>query len=178
MRFFQMLLHAWQDLLKAPSSTLANVLVIGVALSIPTVGYGLAKSVNELSFALEHKPHINIYISPEISPADIQVIEGELNFTNGIKNKDPGRDPVIELRALKSNDGTVLSISDNGIGIDMDKYGDKLFGMYKTFHNNPDARGIGLYITKNQIEAMQGKISVTSEVGKGSTFNIYFNENT
>ncbi len=98
-------------------------------------------------------------------------------ITNGIKYKEPSRDPIIELRAMKIKGYTVLSISDNGIGIDLDKYGDKLFGMYKTFHNNPDARGIGLYITKNQIEAMNGKVAVTSEVGQGTTFNIYFNEN-
>jgi chemotaxis protein histidine kinase CheA len=48
--------------------------------------------------------------------------------------------------------------------------------MYKTFHEHPDARGIGLYITKNQIEAMDGKLTVESTVGKGTTFNIYFNE--
>ena len=45
------------------------------------------------------------------------------------------------------------------------------------FHGNIDARGIGLYITKNQIDAMNGKVTVTSEVGKGTTFNIFFNEN-
>ena len=71
---------------------------------------------------------------------------------------------------------TVLSIADNGLGIDLKKYGDKLFGMYKTFHNHCEARGIGLYITKNQIDAMNGKVEVLSEVGKGTTFNIYFNE--
>jgi len=48
--------------------------------------------------------------------------------------------------------------------------------MYKTFHKNHDSRGIGLFITKNQIEAMGGTIEVKSEVGKGTTFKIYFNE--
>jgi chemotaxis protein histidine kinase CheA len=48
--------------------------------------------------------------------------------------------------------------------------------MYKTFHDNSDARGIGLYITKNQIEAMNGKIMACSKVGMGTTFNIYFND--
>lgn len=51
---------------------------------------------------------------------------------------------------------------------------DKIFGMYKTFHGNKDARGIGLFITKNQIEAMGGKVYVESEVGKGTTFKIHF----
>ncbi len=100
-----------------------------------------------------------------------------MNFiTNAIKYRDPMKKPVIHLTAAPNEDYTILSIKDNGLGIDLEEHGDKLFGMYKTFHSNPDARGIGLYITKNQIEAMNGKITVESEVGKGTTFNIYFNE--
>ncbi|NNE03943.1 MAG: PAS domain S-box protein, partial [Eudoraea sp.] len=97
-------------------------------------------------------------------------------FTNSVKYKDPMRKPVIRISAKKNKKYTIVSITDNGLGIDMEEHGDKLFGMYKTFHNNAEARGIGLYITKNQIEAMNGKIMVDSEVGKGTTFNIYFNE--
>lgn len=62
------------------------------------------------------------------------------------------------------------------MGIDLNRYGGKIFGMYKTFHNNKDARGLGLYIIKNQVEAMGGNITVNSEVNKGATFNVYFNE--
>ena len=102
-----------------------------------------------------------------------------MNFiTNAVKYKDPKRDPEIRLSVKQNNNYIILSIQDNGLGIDLKKYGEKLFGMYKTFHHNSDARGIGLYITKNQIEAMNGKVTVSSEVGKGSTFNIYFNEKT
>ena len=100
-----------------------------------------------------------------------------MNFiTNAVKYKDPDRDPVIRLSTHNKDGYTVLSIEDNGLGIDLKKYGQKLFGMYKTFHHNSDARGIGLYISKNQIDAMNGKVTVSSEVGKGTTFNIYFNE--
>jgi signal transduction histidine kinase len=67
-----------------------------------------------------------------------------------------------------------LEISDNGRGIDLNQYGDKMFGMYKTFHSNPDAKGIGLFITKNQVETMGGSISVTSTVNIGTTFKIKF----
>lgn len=100
-----------------------------------------------------------------------------MNFiTNAVKYKSPKRDPIIKLSTQRNKGYTILSIEDNGLGIDLKKYGDKLFGMYKTFHNNEEARGIGLYITKNQIEAMNGKIVVHSEVNKGTIFNIYFNE--
>jgi len=46
--------------------------------------------------------------------------------------------------------------------------------MYKTFHSHPDARGIGLFITKNQVDALGGNISVESEPDKGSTFLVQF----
>jgi signal transduction histidine kinase len=74
---------------------------------------------------------------------------------------------------FQEEDFTILHIKDNGLGIDMKKYGEKLFGMYKTFHGNKDARGIGLFICKNQIETMGGKIEVDSELGVGTTFKIY-----
>ena len=69
---------------------------------------------------------------------------------------------------------TILEIEDNGIGIDLKKHGKKLFGMYNTFHNNDDAVGIGLFITKNQIESVNGKITVTSKIQKSTSFKIIF----
>ncbi|MAQ42180.1 MAG: hypothetical protein CMH15_14260 [Mesonia sp.] len=68
----------------------------------------------------------------------------------------------------------MLYVQDNGLGINLEDHKKSLFGMYKTFHNHEDSRGIGLFITKNQIEAMGGKIEVESQVDKGSTFKVYF----
>ncbi|WP_223826743.1 PAS domain-containing protein [Flagellimonas sp. S3867] len=96
--------------------------------------------------------------------------------TNAVKYRQPNTSPIISLNAKKQEDSVIFSISDNGLGIDLNRYGNKIFGMYKTFHNNKDARGLGLYIIKNQIEAMGGGITVNSEVDKGTTFNVYFNE--
>lgn len=111
----------------------------------------------------------------QVIPAYIDSIL--MNFiTNSVRYKDPQRDANITLSAKNEEGYTVLSVADNGLGMDLEKYGDKLFGMYKTFHNHCDARGIGLYITKNQIEAMNGKVDVESEVGIGTTFNIYFKD--
>ena len=100
------------------------------------------------------------------------------NFvTNAIKYAHPDRDPVIIFDyAIDEEGNKVLKIKDNGQGIDLKVYGDLLFGMYKTFHKHKDARGIGLHITKNQIEAMKGKVFVESEVGVGTTFKIVFND--
>src|SRR5690606_7766420 len=96
-----------------------------------------------------------------------------LNFlTNAIKYKHPDRIAEIEFVTSYENGNLVLEVKDNGIGIDLRRNGDKIFGMYKTFHNNKDAQGIGLFITKNQIEAMGGRVSVQSEVGRGSVFKV------
>ncbi|MEM9077999.1 MAG: PAS domain-containing protein [Bacteroidota bacterium] len=97
-------------------------------------------------------------------------------MTNSVKYRHPLRTPKITLAATKQENGVTLSVTDNGLGIDLERYGDKIFGMYKTFHNNKDARGLGLYIIKNQIEAMDGYIAVESSVNKGSVFKVFFNE--
>lgn len=105
------------------------------------------------------------------SPAYLESIL--LNFiSNSLKYSHPDRKPIIELSFNKLKNE--LKIKDNGLGIDMKKYGSSLFGMYKTFHKNKDAKGIGLFITKNQIEAMGGKVTVESKVDFGSTFTIEF----
>ncbi|MDF9798462.1 PAS domain S-box-containing protein [Catalinimonas alkaloidigena] len=98
-----------------------------------------------------------------------------LNFlSNALKYRHPKRKPHIKIWTEKQDDYLILSIADNGRGIDLDKYGAKLFGLYKTFHEHQDARGVGLFITKNQIEAMGGKVSVESTINIGTTFRIYF----
>ena len=95
-------------------------------------------------------------------------------FTNSLKYSNPERRLGITITTRVDNSHVWLSFSDNGLGIDLEKYGDKIFGMYKTFHRHKDAKGIGLFITKNQIEAMNGDITVESEINKGTTFHLRF----
>ncbi len=95
-------------------------------------------------------------------------------ITNSIKYKHQDRDPIIEIKTYTKNNNKYLKITDNGRGIDMNLFKDKIFGMYKTFHYNKDAVGIGLFLTKNQVESLDGNISVESEVDKGTTFIIEF----
>ncbi|RQO69400.1 histidine kinase [Pedobacter sp. KBW06] len=95
-------------------------------------------------------------------------------LTNAIKYRSDERRLLISITEEKEDNFVLLSIRDNGSGIDLEKNGNKIFGMYKTFHANKDARGIGLFITKNQVEAMGGKILVESVLGQGSTFKVYF----
>lgn len=93
-------------------------------------------------------------------------------MTNSIKYKASVPDSYLKIYAQTSDTNVILFFEDNGQGIDLEKHGDHLFGMYKTFHNHHDARGVGLFITKNQIESMGGKIEVMSEINKGTTFMI------
>lgn len=98
-----------------------------------------------------------------------------LNFiTNAIKYSSNERDSFLSINSEKKGPYVIISFTDNGIGIDLDLHKKKLFGMYKTFHDNEDARGIGLFITKNQIETIGGKIEVTSKLNKGTTFKVFF----
>lgn len=102
-----------------------------------------------------------------------------LNFlSNAIRYRHPERRPEILLHFYTENKTKVLEIKDNGIGIDLKKNGKKLFGLYKTFTTNPESRGIGLFISKNQIDAMKGKIEVESTINEGTTFQIHFNNVT
>lgn len=94
-------------------------------------------------------------------------------ISNAIRYKHPQRKLIITINLHKQNDKDVIEVSDNGIGIDLIRNADKIFGMYKTFSNNSDARGIGLFITKNQVDAMGGSITVDSIVNVGTTFKIY-----
>ncbi len=95
-------------------------------------------------------------------------------LTNAIKFRSEERPSYVKIRLEKGATETRLSFEDNGLGIDLARHGAKLFGMYKTFHGNKDSKGLGLFITKNHIEAMGGSISVESEVGRGTTFTIKF----
>ena len=114
-------------------------------------------------------------ITVNVVPAYLDSILLNL-FSNAIKYRSLSAPPRLALGCYREEDYVVLTIEDNGQGIDLVRNQAKVFGMYKTFHGNEDARGLGLFITKNQVEAMNGKIEVASEVGVGSTFKVYFSE--
>ncbi len=97
-----------------------------------------------------------------------------LNFiTNAIKYCAADRERVLVISFDATEGFDCISFADNGLGINLEKYGHKLFEMYQTFHTHEDSRGIGLYITHNQVKAMGGRIEVTSELGKGTTFWVF-----
>ncbi len=105
------------------------------------------------------------------NPAYLESILYNL-ISNAIRYSHPERKIIIYLKWITEDDKNYLEISDNGIGIDLVKNGNKIFGLYKTFSSDPSSKGVGLFITKNQIEAMGGSITVSSEPNVGTTFKI------
>lgn len=97
-------------------------------------------------------------------------------ISNAIKYSSPERKSEIKLNSYIQDNWLHVEIRDNGLGIDLVKYGNKLFRLRKTFHNHPNAKGLGLFMTKNQIEAMGGSITVQSTVGEGTTFTLRLNK--
>ncbi|MBL7865986.1 MAG: hypothetical protein JNK10_13980 [Cyclobacteriaceae bacterium] len=94
-------------------------------------------------------------------------------ISNALKYRHPDRSPVILIKTVVSNDEVCLSVEDNGLGIDLKEYGEKLFTLYGRFHSHVDGKGLGLYLVKTHVTAMSGRIAVASEEGRGTTFSVY-----
>ncbi len=92
-------------------------------------------------------------------------------ISNSIKYRHPKRKPVITISSKLTDDSILLSIGDNGLGVDTSQK-ENIFGLYKRFHFHVDGRGIGLYLVKSQIEMLRGKIEVESEINNGTVFRI------
>lgn len=93
-------------------------------------------------------------------------------ISNALKYKSPDRNPIIKINVQKIDDKNLITVSDNGLGIDLKMYKNKIFKIRQVFHEHPDAKGYGLFMLKNQIETMGGKIWVESEPNVGTTFYI------
>lgn len=96
-------------------------------------------------------------------------------LSNSIKYKAEYHAPKIFIESDLEDGKIKITFKDNGLGIDLEKHGHKLFGLNKTFHRHKEAKGVGLFMTKTQIEAMGGEISASSKVNEGTTFYINLN---
>ena len=91
-------------------------------------------------------------------------------ISNALKYSKPNESCHILIATRKEGENVILSVKDNGLGIDLTKYKDKLFKINQTFHKGVDSKGLGLYLTKAQIETLGGNIDVKSEVNNGTEF--------
>lgn len=94
--------------------------------------------------------------------------------SNAIKYQSPERTLQIEIRTYSKNGHCILEVEDNGLGIDLDAFGGDVFKMYKRFHMHKDGKGIGLYLVKTQVEALNGSIELRSKPNEGSVFKVRF----
>lgn len=111
--------------------------------------------------------------SVEVIPAYLDSLLDNL-LSNAIKYRSKKRTAQVHLSSRLEAEEILLSIEDNGIGIDLDAQGEALFALRSTLVESEEAHGVGLYIVKNQIESMGGKIHVDSTLGEGSTFTLHF----
>ncbi|NVK27887.1 MAG: PAS domain S-box protein [Flavobacteriia bacterium] len=165
------------------SETIAN---LNEVVSMQSMSHDALQSKNLLAFINSALTNVKGLLTDVNAEVDVQIdesldalvipayLDSILNnlITNAIKYRSPERRLELTFKARENEGEAMLEVSDNGLGIDLELHGHKMFGMYKTFHRNPEARGIGLFITKNQVETMGGDIDVKSVVGKGTTFII------
>jgi len=98
-------------------------------------------------------------------------------ISNALKYRHPDRSPVVTIKSRSSNNIFQLTISDNGLGFNLDRYKDSVFNLYKRFHFHVEGKGLGLYLVRTQVEALGGRIKLESKPDAGSVFKIEFKEN-
>ena len=99
-------------------------------------------------------------------------------IANSIKYRQPAVTPVITIKSELKDGNIYLTFEDNGLGFDMPKKSQQVFGLYKRFHDHVEGKGMGLFLVKTQVELLGGKISVESEVNGGTRFTIVLKEET
>ncbi|WP_114789456.1 ATP-binding protein [Niabella yanshanensis] len=175
-------LHKVVKILGSSIDALNDVVTINADVDVSQQQVKLREAVDKTVHVLSDKIRQKEGVILNNVPKDITIFHNRayiesilLNLvSNSLKYSKPNVCPVVSITYNEEKSEKVLTLNDNGIGIDLEKNGHKLFGLFKTFTHNPDAKGIGLYITKRQIEAMGGRITVDSVVNVGTTFKIYF----
>ena len=169
-------------LLNETINDLTKVMIIKDRTSVQKEAVNLLESFEnvckQLSFQLEtNKPLMKIDLesvsSLLINKTYLESILANL-LTNSLKYKSETKALEITVEANQIKDNAIIKITDNGIGIDLKRNKEKVFGLYQRFHDYPDSKGLGLYLVKSQVEAMGGSIQIQSEVNKGTTFTLTF----
>ncbi len=168
--------------LNATLNDLVNVLVIKSSnnierenISFTDIYLVVKKNIDNLLKQQNGEIFANFSEVDEIQYNRIHIESIFLNMiSNAIRYSSPDRKPEIKIRSYKQNNWVIVEFEDNGLGMDLKRYGDRLFGLYQRFHGHKEGKGLGLYMTRSQVIAMGGKIEVESEAGVGTTFKIFF----
>ena len=157
------------DVVKIKNEISQDITKISLSKLIAKTEHSLSQQINDTLAVIE----IDLNGIEHIEASKTYMESIILNLTsNALKYSQKNVPPQIRISASQDETSLILKVEDNGLGIDMNLHGSKLFGLRKTFHKNKDSRGVGLFITKAQVEAMQGTIYANSEPNKGTTFYI------
>lgn len=145
---------------------------VDLAAEIQEIIDTLKPSINEKKIQVDYSHDDPLKIRA-LRPYVYSVLHNLLE--NAVKYSD-SKKPVqkIEIELKETDAYYVVSIMDNGIGIDLALAGDKIFQMYQRFNDTHPGHGFGLFLVKSQMEAMEGKVELESILGVGTTFNLYF----
>ncbi|MCC5938121.1 MAG: HAMP domain-containing histidine kinase [Lunatimonas sp.] len=180
-REYTSLIRLTADQLDQTIRNLNQVIEIQDSLSKPRAVRNLSKAISRTMVLMEGEAdaagaHVDIQVDEKLW---VDVVPSYLNHillnlvSNALKFKSPARPLVVRISAAVDGGFVVLEVADNGLGIDLDKFKDRLFKLYETFHRTADSRGFGLFITKVQAESMGGRVEVKSKPGEGSTFRVF-----
>ncbi len=181
LEFIQML-RAGTESLKTTLNNYVDVLSRHEILSVVTEGLNLTGCLDMVlqslqSLIKDSKAIITVDFSQvahiKFNKAYLESIFLNL-ITNSIKYTQPHLPPLISILSRHENGVDQLIFTDNGLGFDMDKVKNRIFGLNQKFHDHIDSKGIGLYLVYNHITSLGGTISLDSRINEGTTFTISF----
>lgn len=164
-------LNKYVDVLKERHEKEASIESIALSDVVPSICSSIKSLINSAKAT----------ISLDFSEGDMVKFNREyldsiiLNLiTNSIKYARPEVYPTIHFSTKSTDGGLILSVEDNGQGMDLEKIGNRMFKLNQSFHGNKDSKGVGLYLVYQHVTSLGGKIEVESEVNKGTKFRISF----
>ncbi|OGX81945.1 hypothetical protein BEN47_04805 [Hymenobacter lapidarius] len=180
----QPILHLMQDSVNRFKRTiehLTDVSKLQKEHGLPTQPVGLAGIIHDVRLDLEPlvqaagaRLDVDVAAVPTVLFSEKNLRSVVFNLlSNALKYRDPGRPPHVRVRARSEAEYMVLEVEDNGLGLDAHNE-QRLFGMFQRFHDHVEGSGIGLYMVKKMIENAGGRIEVSSRLGVGTTFSVYF----
>jgi PAS domain S-box-containing protein len=135
------------------------------------------QSLRSLIQASKAKIHVDFTSFIKVNFNKVYLESIFLNLiTNAIKYAKSESHPVISIRTKLANGEKQLIFADEGLGFDMDKVKDKVFGLNQKFHNHADSKGIGLYLVHNHVISLGGRIAIESKLNEGTRFIISFRD--
>ena len=158
-------------LLNAKNLLLENKREVNLSDAIQNVGISLATEIMASGTIIKEE------FERDLNLVTIKTILHSILFNlfqNSIRHSHAELYPEIVITARKTKEYTEIKISDNGLGIDLKKYNDRVFMLYHTFGEKTEGRGIGLFLVRSSVEMLAGRIFVESKLNEGTTFIIQF----